>query len=502
MRIYVTVLLILISSAFLYPQEKRFHAFSGNFALSVEGGVLIPQTDYDGFNLNYTGRFSLEYFFNTFNQSSFGLRLLGSAGFISQKDAKRTPDLFKTDFNSIGFQAVYALSIKDKTFPYFAAGVSNLWFEPKDEFGKPLSSSAPEGFSKTELNYNAELGIRFILTQNLSFNFSVGAQISPNDNLDALTIGADNDLFFHSLIGFTYAFFSERDSDLDGVPDDEDACPKTPHGVEVDKFGCPVDSDKDGVPDYLDKCSDTPEGVKVDRSGCPVDSDKDGIPDYTDICPDTPPGVEVDDLGCPYDRDGDGVPDYLDKCPDTPYNVPVDERGCPADSDLDGVPDYKDKCPNTPPGEQVDKDGCSIFKQTPEDTLKNILKDTVDTKAILPVEPGMEISDGMTNNDDKEFIFSATGAFVKNKNELMPDAYDNLDRIISVMKSNPLSRWVVEVYSPVSSDNAGNKKISLEQAERIAAYFEKNGVPKIRLETAGFSGSEKMNNIIRIVRTN
>jgi OOP family OmpA-OmpF porin len=60
------------------------------------------------------------------------------------------------------------------------------------------------------------------------------------------------------------------DSDFDGVPDNLDKCPNTPHGVKVDKNGCPIDSDHDGVPDYLDKCPNTPSGVKVDKNGCPV----------------------------------------------------------------------------------------------------------------------------------------------------------------------------------------------------------------------------------------
>lgn len=61
-----------------------------------------------------------------------------------------------------------------------------------------------------------------------------------------------------------------KDSDGDGVPDDQDKCPGTPAGVEVDAFGCPVDSDGDGVPDYQDKCPGTPRGAKVDASGCEI----------------------------------------------------------------------------------------------------------------------------------------------------------------------------------------------------------------------------------------
>ncbi len=118
------------------------------------------------------------------------------------------------------------------------------------------------------------------------------------------------------------------DSDGDGVTDDLDKCPGTPHGVQVDERGCPIDSDGDGVPDYKDQCPGTPKGVEVDAKGCPLDSDGDGVPDYRDQCPNTPKGVKVDSVGCPLDTDKDGVYDYKDKCPGTPMGVKVDKRGC------------------------------------------------------------------------------------------------------------------------------------------------------------------------------
>jgi OOP family OmpA-OmpF porin len=61
-----------------------------------------------------------------------------------------------------------------------------------------------------------------------------------------------------------------KDSDGDGVTDDNDACPGTPAGAEVDTRGCPLDSDGDGVADYRDQCPNTPAGVDVDDRGCPV----------------------------------------------------------------------------------------------------------------------------------------------------------------------------------------------------------------------------------------
>jgi len=102
-------------------------------------------------------------------------------------------------------------------------------------------------------------------------------------------------------IGVTYLVGGEKavpkDSDGDGVMDDNDACPGTPAGVAVDASGCPLDTDKDGVYDYLDKCPGTPLGIIVDAKGCPLDSDGDGIADYLDKCPDKPAPGTID--GCP-----------------------------------------------------------------------------------------------------------------------------------------------------------------------------------------------------------
>lgn len=61
----------------------------------------------------------------------------------------------------------------------------------------------------------------------------------------------------------------------------------------------PKDSDGDGVPDEQDRCADTPAGVSVDVNGCPLDEDGDGVPDFQDRCPGTPVGTMVDHQGCP-----------------------------------------------------------------------------------------------------------------------------------------------------------------------------------------------------------
>ena len=58
---------------------------------------------------------------------------------------------------------------------------------------------------------------------------------------------------------------------MDGVPNEEDLCPDTERGVQVDAFGCRIDqkdSDFDKVPDEIDFCPNTPIGEPVDANGC------------------------------------------------------------------------------------------------------------------------------------------------------------------------------------------------------------------------------------------
>ncbi len=87
------------------------------------------------------------------------------------------------------------------------------------------------------------------------------------------------------------------------------------------------------------------------------DSDGDGVMDNDDKCPDVK-GEAPD--GCPpKDSDGDGVADSKDKCPNE-KGEPPDGCPSTRDSDGDGIIDSKDKCPNEPETKNgfEDDDGC------------------------------------------------------------------------------------------------------------------------------------------------
>ncbi len=166
--------------------------------------------------------------------------------------------------------------------------------------------------------------------------------------------------------------FSPKDSDLDGILDEQDKCPAEQEDIDgfEDEDGCPeTDNDGDGVLDAMDKCPLKAEDRDSyeDADGCPEsDNDKDGILDEKDKCPNEPEdsdGFEDED-GCPeFDNDKDGILDLADKCPlqSEDRDGFEDGDGCPdMDNDKDGVPDAVDKCPGKAEivNGYLDGDGC------------------------------------------------------------------------------------------------------------------------------------------------
>ena len=454
MKVYFSLLLLVVLNVYSLAQPIRgvyYHAFSNTVVLTVEGAATWEQTDYAGNTFDYLGKASLEYFLPSESRTSFGLRAYGGAGFISGKDNQQVIKEFRTDIKYLGGGIVFIYSLGKNVFPYFSGGASYLWFDPRGTSQQKLPNNADGVYKKEEINYNAELGFRFLLTDDFSFNINGMAHISPNDYLDDYAAGVSTDLFYSIGAGFSYSFFSEKDEDEDGVLDSKDLCSGTPKGVKVDDYGCPIDGDRDGVPDYLDKCIETPSRVLVDKNGCPFDGDKDGVPDYLDLCANTPLNIPVDKFGCPNDSDGDGVPDFLDDCPDTPKGISVDKKGCSIDSDGDGVIDAKDKCPNTPVGKKVDEFGCEIKEEARE----------------------------------KEVILSSGTTFAFGQSALLPAAYPELDKLVKVMVENPSSHWRIEGHTDDKGPDWANKKISQERAESVRRYFVQRGISQDRFVVVG-----------------
>jgi OmpA-OmpF porin, OOP family len=153
-------------------------------------------------------------------------------------------------------------------------GQGENW-QPYVTFGGGRAEFRYDGLQSKETDnlYNVGLGFFSNLTERLLFRADVrGVYHNEVNNFSPMATAG-----FSLLLGGGAAPApapatpaAPRDSDGDGVIDDNDRCPGTPAGVAVDANGCPLDSDGDGVPDFRDDCPNTPAGARVDERGCEV----------------------------------------------------------------------------------------------------------------------------------------------------------------------------------------------------------------------------------------
>lgn len=185
----------------------------------------------------------------------------------------------------------------------------NPRFSPYLEMGLGVMRSEIGGRTSTGPAFEAGAGFITRFTENgTGLRMGVRYRAEPTDYNDS-TRGVQEfgDVEFHAGLYIplgqratvTPPLSTGLDSDLDGVPDDNDACPNSFPGAVVDARGCEIDSDGDGVVDSADRCPNTPRGMQVGPDGCTTDSDQDGVADAVDKCPNTPPGQTVDVDGCP-----------------------------------------------------------------------------------------------------------------------------------------------------------------------------------------------------------
>jgi OOP family OmpA-OmpF porin len=259
----------------------------------------------------------------------------------------------------------------------------------------------------------------------------------------------------------------------------------------------PTDRDMDGVPDDVDACPDTP-GVRTTvaaTNGCPPpppDRDRDGILDNEDACPDDP-GERTDSPatnGCPppKDRDGDGVFDPADACPDQAGEKTNDPatNGCPpADQDKDGVLDKDDACP-TLAGEKTDDPKTSGCPDTDKDGIR-------DPEDACPDLPGARDADPKKNGcplarvERGQVRIIEQVKFKTGSATILPESYPILEAVAKILKEHPEIKKVrVEGHTDNRGGKALNKRLSARRAQSVMRWLTaKGGIPKGNLTSVG-----------------
>lgn len=241
------------------------------------------------------------------------------------------------NYIEIPFNIAYKIPLGKKARFVLSAGpYVSFFYNGKQSFETRVYSS--NSFKAEERNLETGTGEGKIKTFDAGFNARAGFELGNVLLTGFMSRGLTNfytapyeGSFKHKVVGASVGFWLNKratetkplkDSDRDGTPDKDDACPGIA-GPESTK-GCP-DMDGDGIADKKDKCPS--EAGKLKYEGCPVpDRDGDGLNDEQDACPDKFGVPEFG--GCPVpDSDGDGFVDTVDKCPDLPGTE--ENQGCP-----------------------------------------------------------------------------------------------------------------------------------------------------------------------------
>lgn len=234
-----------------------------------------------------------------------------------------------------------------------------------------------------------------------------------------------------------------KDSDGDGVADNEDDCPEKSGSKE--NRGCP-DSDGDGVIDKDDLCPNV-KGLK-EYKGCP-DTDGDGVFDDLDECPKVV-GLK-ENKGCPWpDSDNDGLSDNKDDCPT--ISGPVENRGCPyGDTDGDGVNDNVDPCPKTV-GPVANK-GCPVIEKKDQEVIDMAVKNL---------------------------------EFETSKDIIEESSKPSLNTLADKLKQKGEWNLLLSGHTDNVGDDDANMILSKNRAEAVKKYFISKGIAENRIKVNYF----------------
>jgi len=538
----IIALSIVIAFFNVYPQTAKGvnHAFHNKFVFGVDGGITIPQTDYEKNKIGYSLRLSGEYFLKTNSIHLVGLKLkIGSEEVtgedsrttISTQDGQRNiPPVFKSSVFSAGLAATYSISINDVFFPFISVGFTEMWFDPKDNNGKPAEGNSANLYNKMANAYSFEGGFKVLISDRISINVSANPYIISTDYLDDIAAAFENDSYSSVLVGFSYSPFVESDSDGDGVVDSEDMCPETPYGVSIDEFGCPVDTDKDGVPDYIDECPGTPVGTTIDQKGCPLDSDGDGVVDSEDMCPETPYGVSVDEFGCPVEDEivseqkitipGDDIfppnsamikiegKKYLDEV--ILQLQKLTNKKWRIEGHMDSVGDTKSLMTLSFERAKAVLEYFSFFGGLNRENFQvfgmgddypigdnNTEEGRKQNRRIEIIPEATDvITDSIARPEEvfNQFILRGDDSFETNTATLKELSKILLDEIAAYLKNQPESRWRIEGYTDSQGTASLQKKITSERAYAIFDYLISEGLSADQFTVTGLGSSNPIAN--------
>lgn len=352
---------------------------------------------------------------------------------------------------------------------------------------------------KAKINFVTPVGggIRFDVNNNTAIDVELSLYSPYSDYIDGVSEAGNpdkKDWYYIASIGLAKKI-GKKDTDGDGIIDEEDACPQVPGDLsakgcpdadgdtledsedicpfiagKVELNGCP-DTDGDGLADISDECPN----IKGTVNGCP-DKDEDGVKDEEDKCPEIPGGIATH--GCP-DKDGDGIFDSADNCPEVAGKAEF--AGCPyLDSDKDGVPDDSDDCPTV----------YGKMKGCPDADDDGVM----DANDKCPNQVGPISNNGcpeIEQQEKEQIDFAIKGVKFETASAVIKrTSYSTLDNIVDIMKKYPYYSLRIAGHTDNRGNDDANLKLSKNRAKACLDYLVSKGISTDRIDSEGYGETQ------------
>jgi len=290
------VLCALISSASVFAQKGNYDVqptmpFQPMFSFgtayhSFQGDIMGPSANSLLGNMGYRAGMRLN-----ISENVDASLLFSNTSLFEENREDNTG--FESNVDAIGLHFGYALNSvfkQSRISPYLTAGLKSLSF-------KTLNKSNQSDWTDREsiIAIPLGLGLRLNISERIDLDATINYTIAVGDidksaeentdkfvsanftiHYDLFTPKPKANIYFddsyYADVNFKVMDVEDEDGDL--VADIDDYCPKTPIGVKVNQFGCPLDTDNDGIPDYIDQEINTLEGAVVDENGVQLTDDK------------------------------------------------------------------------------------------------------------------------------------------------------------------------------------------------------------------------------------
>jgi len=373
--------------------------------------------------------------------------------------------------------------------PYAQAGLGIMYYNPVDQFDKPLKNNASGAYTKVSPYVPIALGAQYFISDQTSVELSIAYNAAFTKTLDDDNSDNKNDSYLTLAVSI-FGLLSEGNLDKDG--DGLTNAEERQLGTDPNK----ADSDGDGLRDG--------EEVRTYRTDpLAKDSDGDDLTDYDEIFV-----YRTNPLLRDTDSDGLSDGDEILKFNTNPLKTDTDDDGLndgeevlnyhtnplKADSDGDGLSDGDEviKYRTDPLKADTDGDGLTDYEERIKYRTNPLYADTDEGG----ISDGEEIRLGLNPLDPRDDVRQQIRigtplvlegvTFETGGTNLTAFSRTVLDKIAEGLLTNLNSEIAIHGHTDNQGSARSNLKLSQDRANAVKAYLVTKGISPSRIQAKGF----------------